>query len=158
MLLFPDLQKKIKLSSFLLKIASGIFCYFITAVFMFFIPLTGAQVQKETSSVQLTAYEKEWVASHSVVRIAPDPHFPPIESIDNNGKYEGIAAEFMQVLQKATGINFKVVRYKNWDEVLEKTKSGEVDALPAVALTPERSKYLLYSAPYCIAGSDHYPR
>jgi PAS domain S-box-containing protein len=150
MLLSHALQKKISLSSFSLKFAGGIFCYFITAVFMFFIPLTGAQVQKETIPAQLTALEKEWVASHSVVRIAPDPHFPPIESIDNNGKYEGIAAEFMQVLQKATGINFKVIRCKNWDEVLEKAKSVEVDALPAVALTPERSKYLLYSAPHIV--------
>lgn len=42
--------------------------------------------------VSLTADERAWLAEHPVIRLAPDPDFPPIEFIDSNGSYQGIAA------------------------------------------------------------------
>ena len=127
-----------------------ILCFCLIAISLWFVPLSEARGQKEIDSAWLTAHEKKWIANHPVIRIAPDPHFPPIESIDNNGKYTGISADFMQLVQKETGINFQVVRCNNWDEVLKKARSKKIDALPAAAQTPARSRYLLYADPHIV--------
>ncbi len=37
--------------------------------------------------------ESEWLVAHPVIRLAPDPDFPPIEYFDENGEYRGIAAD-----------------------------------------------------------------
>jgi PAS domain S-box-containing protein len=128
----------------------SILCLLLSVIFSWSVPCSKAQTPNETIPVQLTAHERDWISKHPVIRIAPDPYFPPIEWFDNNGKYRGIAADFTRLVQKKTGINFKVIRCKNWDEVLEKAESREVDALPAAAQTPERFKYLLYSDPHIV--------
>ncbi|NOY69524.1 MAG: transporter substrate-binding domain-containing protein [Deltaproteobacteria bacterium] len=122
----------------------------LVALFLCVIPLAGAQDPKGMDSSWLTTHEKQWLSSHPVIRIAPDPNFPPIESFDENGEYQGIAADFMQQVQKETGINFQVVRCNTWNEVLEKARSGKIDALPAAAQTPARSGYLLFADPHLV--------
>ena len=124
--------------------------FLIPIILLLFGLLSEAQSQKGNSSIRLTAYEKKWLSSHQVIRIAPDPYFPPIEWFDNDSKYRGIAADFVKLIQRETGINFKVIYCKDWDEVLRKAGAREVDALPAAAQTPERKKYLLYSDPHII--------
>ena len=128
----------------------SILCLFLSVIFLWVVPCSGAQNPKEIISVQLTENERNWLSEHKVILIAPDPYFPPIDWIDNKGKYRGISADFIQVIQKKTGINFKVIKCKNWDEVLEKAKTREVDAIPVAAQTPGRSKYLTFSEPYIV--------
>ncbi len=44
-------------------------------------PAQGARA----GAVELTGGERAWLARHPVIRVAPDPDYPPIESIDKNG-------------------------------------------------------------------------
>jgi len=97
---------------------------------------------------ELTSEEKQWLSEHKIIKIAPDPYFPPIEQIDKDGNYVGISAEFMKIIEKELGIKFQVVPCKDWEEVLQKAKNREVDMLPAAAQTPQRAKYMLFSSPY----------
>ncbi|MCK4534790.1 MAG: transporter substrate-binding domain-containing protein, partial [Syntrophobacterales bacterium] len=104
----------------------------------------------ENGQVQLTEGERDWLSAHPVIRIAPDPYFPPIEYFDKDGSYTGIAADYIAILEEKLGVKFKVIRCKSWNEVLEKAKSGEVDALPAAAQTPGRSEYVLFCDPHIV--------
>ncbi|MDP8202004.1 MAG: transporter substrate-binding domain-containing protein [Candidatus Tenebribacter burtonii] len=99
---------------------------------------------------QLTDEESAWLKGHSVIRIAPDPEFPPIEWFDENNNYEGISADFMKMISDALDIEFEVIHCQNWDEILKKAKSREIDMLPAAAQTSNREKYMLFSDPYLI--------
>ncbi|MEA3360427.1 MAG: hypothetical protein U9R17_13620 [Thermodesulfobacteriota bacterium] len=75
-------------------------CFLLSIIFLCFIPILEAESPKEDNSIQLTPHERDWLSKHPVIRIAPDPHFPPIEWVDNNGNCRGIAADFMQLVQK----------------------------------------------------------
>ena len=97
---------------------------------------------------ELTSEEKQWLSEHKIIKIAPDPYFPPIEQIDKDGNYIGISAEFMKIIEKELEIKFQVVPCKDWEEVLQKARNREVDMLPAAAQTPQRAKYMLFSSPY----------
>jgi PAS domain S-box-containing protein len=99
---------------------------------------------------QLTEEESAWLKEHPVIRIAPDPDTPPIEWFDENGGYQGITAEFINLISKGLNVKFEIVRCKTWDEVLSKAKNREVDLIPAAAQTPERAEYMLFSEPYLV--------
>lgn len=98
--------------------------------------------------VALTEEEKNWIATHPVIRLAPDPGFLPIEFIDPNGQYLGIAADFVALLEKKLGIQFTVTPLKNWDEVLAKTQAREVDIWGAATPTPQRLEYMQFTQPF----------
>ena len=99
-------------------------------------------------TVHLTAEEKAWLKAHPVIRLAPDPDFPPTEFLDANGAYRGLSADYVALVQQRLGIRFQVVKLANWAEVLTKARQRAVDVLAAVTKTPERSEYLLFSKPY----------
>jgi PAS domain S-box-containing protein len=99
-------------------------------------------------SLNLTEEELFWIEQHKVIRIAPDPDFPPIEWIDENGNYQGITSEYMQLISKMLKIKFELVRCNTWDEVLQKARNREIDLLTAAAQTPQRAEYMNFSEAY----------
>jgi signal transduction histidine kinase/ActR/RegA family two-component response regulator len=99
------------------------------------------------AAIPLTPDEQAWLAAHPVIRLAPDPEFKPIEYFDGNGTYQGVAADNIKLLEQKLGIRFTVVRAKNWDEVMEKFRSHEVDALGAIVETPGRRAFMRISTP-----------
>ncbi|HOP40367.1 MAG TPA: transporter substrate-binding domain-containing protein, partial [Geobacteraceae bacterium] len=107
-----------------------------------------AVLHKKADTVTLTAEESAWLKAHPVIRVAPDPDFPPTEFFDSNGEYSGIAADYLALLQKKLGIRFKIVKLRDWAEVLKKARQREVDVLAAVTKTPERSEFLCFTKPY----------
>lgn len=86
--------------------------------------------------------EQAWLIDHPVIRLAPDPDFPPIEFIDKDGHYRGIAADFIQLLEKKLPLKFEIVSLKNWNEVIAQAKSRQIDLFGAAVPTPQRLKYM----------------
>lgn len=95
--------------------------------------------------VELTSDERNWLKAHPVIRLAPDPEFRPIEFFDKTGLYQGMAADHIRLLEQKLGISIAVVRYKNWDTVLQRFKAGETELLGAVVPTVNRSEFMLFS-------------
>jgi len=109
-----------------------------------------AAVFSGDSNDWLTGQDQNWISAHPVITVAPDPAFPPIEYFDEDGEYCGIAAEYLTLIAKETGLTFKVVHSASWDDALRKVESREIDALPAAAQTSERAQYLLFSDPLLV--------
>jgi len=107
-----------------------------------------SQLSNTDETVVLTPDEKAWLQAHPVIRLAPDPDFPPTEFFTTTGHYTGIASDYVALLQKRLGIRFQIVKLQDWAEVLKKAKLKEVDVLAAATKTPERSEYLLFTKPY----------
>ncbi|MEA3230556.1 MAG: transporter substrate-binding domain-containing protein, partial [Thermodesulfobacteriota bacterium] len=100
------------------------------------------------ASVQFSREEKEWLSAHPVILAAPDPDFPPTEYFDKDGQYRGIAADYLALIEKKLGIRFKIIRLKNWDEVLEKARLQKIDLVTAATRTPQREKYLRFTSSF----------
>jgi PAS domain S-box-containing protein len=99
-------------------------------------------------SLNLTEEEILWIEEHPVVRIGPDPYFPPIESFDESGSYIGISADYIEIIENIIPIQFEIVKLQNWDEILEQLRSREIDMLGAAAETDSRSEYMLFTQPF----------
>ena len=96
----------------------------------------------------LTDSEKAWLKAHPIIKLAPDPEFKPIEFFDEKDVYSGMAADYAQLLEQKLGIKFKIIQCANWDDVIKRIKSREVDVLNAVVKTPQRETYLRFPPPY----------
>ena len=97
-----------------------------------------------------TPKEKEWLKNHPSISIAPDPDSAPIEWFSIEGTLLGLSADYIKLLEKRLGIHFKIVHAENWQKVIEMAKKGEIDTLSAVAESPQRLDYLLFSSPHII--------
>ena len=96
-------------------------------------------------TLTLTTAERQWLSSHPVITLAPDPDFKPIEFFDKNGAYQGAAADIIHLLEKKLGITITIARLKNWDDAMARFKNHEVDILGAMVKTPNREKFALFT-------------
>lgn len=97
----------------------------------------------------LTSQELDWInKNNGRIRMAPDPYFPPLEFFNEKGELDGIAPDYIKLIEKKTGLRFQIVRLANFEEILEKAKQREIDLVCTVIKTPERSDYLLFTSPY----------
>lgn len=130
-----------------MKLLNLILVFLLSALIMQGSSAFGKEAEQELE-INLTQTEKDWLQAHPEIRLSPDPDFLPIEYIDESGKYTGIAAEYIALLQKKLGSEFKILEFKNWTEVLEKTRNKESDMWGAATPTPQRSEYMLFTEPF----------
>ncbi|MES9964757.1 MAG: EAL domain-containing protein [Candidatus Sedimenticola sp. 20ELBAFRAG] len=100
-----------------------------------------------SSQPQLSPEERAWLSAHQNIRLAPDPEFNPVEYFDSEGRYLGMAADYVALVEKRLGINFEIVRLSNWNEALEQAKSRSIDMWGAASPTPQRLEYMRFTRP-----------
>ncbi|MBU1196610.1 MAG: transporter substrate-binding domain-containing protein [Proteobacteria bacterium] len=98
--------------------------------------------------INLTQSEKNFIRNHPVIRIAGDPQFFPFEFFDKQGRYSGIASDYVNLLNKRLGIEMTIVPNLSWPEAMEKSRKKEIDVLPCIGVTRERLKFLNFSDSY----------
>ncbi|ANY90311.1 MULTISPECIES: bifunctional diguanylate cyclase/phosphodiesterase [Pseudomonas] len=99
-------------------------------------------------ALTLTDEEKSWLSAHTNLRLGVDASWPPFEFRDQDGRYQGLAADYISLIQERLGISLKPIEPSNWTEVLQQAKENRLDVLPGIMSTPERQKYLAFTRPY----------
>jgi len=113
--------------------------------------------------VLLTGREQAWLREHPLIKVGYDPDFPPLEFLDEQGKYAGMGADYLALLQKHLGVELHIVPgIKNWSQTVEMAKNRQLDVLPVLTPSQERSEYLKFTRPYInytrvILTRDDYP-
>ncbi len=99
--------------------------------------------------VRLTEKERAFLDSlNRPLRVAPDPSFAPMEYFDNNGVYQGITPEYIELIIRRLGVKIQVVRFSSWQDIIDKALTGEYDFAPCVQRTDEREKLWNFTLPY----------
>ncbi|MEH6529228.1 MAG: transporter substrate-binding domain-containing protein [Porticoccus sp.] len=106
----------------------------------------GTKIEKDV--VVVTNEEKTWLTEHKDIRLGVDPQWAPFEYLDEAKVYSGMASDYVTVLNERLKINMQTVRGLSWSEVMVKAKSREIDVLPAVMKSAERSEFLNFTKPY----------
>ena len=107
-----------------------------------------AKPPKNSGTVELTAQERAWLKEHPVITAAPDPNWEPVEFFDKEGKYSGMSADYLALMEKRLGIKIKILQLSSWEEILQKVLNGQVDVATCIAKTPNRMRRLLFTEPY----------
>jgi Bacterial extracellular solute-binding proteins, family 3. len=95
-------------------------------------------------SIDWTAEELAFMEEHPVIRLGVDPMFVPFEFFDNDGTYQGITSDYLEIISEKTGLEMQVIKGLTWTEAYEKALHGEVDMLPAISKTSAREQYFLF--------------
>ncbi|MDH3348300.1 MAG: PAS domain S-box protein [Desulfobulbaceae bacterium] len=106
-----------------------------------------AQQEENPNSLALTDDEKDWLTAHPEIKVGVDPAWPPYDFIDKNSKHQGLSADLLQLLGKRLGISFNYTPDLTWKQALEGIKQGTIDIASICAITPERSKFMLFTKP-----------
>jgi len=106
----------------------------------------GAPYKQHTTTLFLTQEEKNWMLVHPVITVGGGPDWAPIDFV-SNGKYSGIAKDYLDLITKKTGLHFHIVIDK-WANNLKKIKNKKIDMLDAVYYRNKRTKFMLFTQPY----------
>ena len=103
---------------------------------------------KPSEALGLTAAQKTWLENHPVIRVAPDIDWPPFERVDDNQQYQGMAADYIRLVEEKLGIQFAIEKNKPWSEVVSAVKNQELDLYSCVAKNQDRLEYVNFTRPY----------
>ncbi len=103
----------------------------------------------DDSIIHFSDKEKAWIANNkSNLKVTPDPAFPPIDFFDEKGNYKGVSADIIKLIEDRTGLQFSIIRTKNWNTALIDVENKKSDIVLPTQKTAERLKYLLFTEPY----------
>jgi two-component system sensor histidine kinase EvgS len=99
--------------------------------------------------VALSAEERDWLAAHPRIRFGGDPNWLPYEAFDNEGRYIGIVAEYLALIEQKLGIKVDIKPTKTWSETAAMVKRGKIDVVSAsLDLDSEFNSYLKFTQTY----------
>src|SRR5690606_36454507 len=71
--------------------------------------------QRQTNDI-LSPYERFWLREHPQLRIAANTNWPPFEFVDEAGRFQGMVADYLELIQQRIGYQFQTVPMKTWRE------------------------------------------
>ena len=103
---------------------------------------------KNNSPLVLTRKEQAWLEQHPKIIVGIDGNLPPIDFIDRQDHYAGIAADFLHLLGKRLNIQFKTEISPAFSQMLNKVKQGKLKVGNTVAYSEQRARSLYFTDPF----------
>ena len=80
--------------------------------------------------LQLDDSDQRWLRSKGTLLLgASSPEYPPFGITSNGNDYEGLTADYAQLLAELLQVEVKVLRYNSRQEVITALKQGQIDFL-----------------------------
>ncbi|CCQ74185.1 transporter substrate-binding domain-containing protein [Magnetospira sp. QH-2] len=101
------------------------------------------------SSISLTQTEQDWIKQNPTIKIANETDWPPFDYVRNGQPY-GFSIDMIQKAAEIAGLNIEFVNGLTWPDLIKEFHAGNIDVLPAVYFTPERSETMLFTDGYAV--------
>lgn len=102
-------------------------------------------------SITLTPLEKSYLAQKNSIKMCVDPNWMPFERITKEGRYEGIIADYVDLLSKKLGVRFQLIPTKNYPESMAFFSQNRCDIIPGEVNRPNLPETVLPTKPYYFA-------
>ena len=99
-----------------------------------------------SNTVDLSTEEKQWLSDTKEVKVGLFPYYPPYQFINEQGEIDGVFIDYLNELESKIGYKFKRVQYKDWLELIEDSKSSNLDIVLEIQKTESREEYLNFYA------------
>ncbi|MGV8934184.1 MAG: EAL domain-containing protein [Gallionellaceae bacterium] len=96
----------------------------------------------------LTAEEKTWLHDHPVIRLGVDDSYAPYSYFDEQGHFQGMAADFVHILEQQLGVAIQPVKPMPWPALMKAAQQHRIDMITTLALLPERLQYFAFTDVY----------
>ena len=105
-------------------------------------------------ALDLTAEEEAWLLQNPIVRVAYDPHWPPIEYVDESGNLAGTTKGYMAEFERITGIDFQQADIADWTHALESMRERSSDVIFMVTPVQERLEYMGFTTAHYVVETS----
>ncbi|MGY5450222.1 response regulator [Agarivorans sp. MS3-6] len=102
------------------------------------------------SGLNLSVEEQQWIANQGEVLVAPDANFFPYAFINDAGEFEGISRDYLNEIERLSGLRFKYQVGLPWSDMLEGLKQGRFDVIPMMFNDQEKESFTYFSTPYLL--------
>jgi polar amino acid transport system substrate-binding protein len=109
------------------------------------------QFKNNAMANTLTPEEKAWLKSHQVIQLLGDSGWPPIGFTDPTGRYQGVAADYINLIGRRLGIRFEVISDYAWPQMIRLIKSGKANGISCMVKEEELAQWLSFSEPYFVS-------
>ncbi|MBF0260054.1 MAG: transporter substrate-binding domain-containing protein, partial [Desulfamplus sp.] len=93
--------------------------------------------------------ERQWLDKHNgQITLSVESNYAPFAFIDKDGITQGLATEYIELIENRMNFRFKKIRANSLDEIFIKAKEKKVDVINAVTETPGRSEFLTFTKPF----------
>jgi len=96
-----------------------------------------------SNKVNLSDEEIAWLKKHTL-KYAYDPNWKPLEWADEIKEHKGIISDILKLIEQKSEIKIKPIYCKSWNDVLQKVKSNQANAL---TIGFSKLPYLNYTKP-----------
>lgn len=96
----------------------------------------------------LTDDEKEWINAHSTVGILVTQFSAPFMLFDEEGHFNGITADVLNLIHLKTGLRFIPHLEDVLEDVPGRLNEPDIDMVGAIMWSPERAKKVLLTRPF----------
>ncbi len=101
----------------------------------------------DDKNIYLTDKEQNYLKQKKVITICVAPDSLPYSAIEN-GKFIGIGASVLELVQNITNTPFKLIPSDTWEESIKNAIQKKCDLLPLTEKTPSRAKFFNFTKPY----------
>ena len=99
--------------------------------------------------LELNDSDRGWLRSKGTLLLgASSPEYPPFGITNNGSDYEGLTADYAQLLAELLQVEVKVLRYNSRQEVMAALKQGQVDFLGTANGYERADPQLVLTSPY----------
>ncbi len=118
----------------------------------FAVLLQAPALQAQSPPLEFTADELAYLATKPVLELGTAKGWAPLDFATEDGTHTGMAADYLALISQRTGLRFHPHTELEWDDALERVKSGTLDGMISIAYTEQRSEYMDFSEPYFSIG------
>ncbi len=113
---------------------------------LFFFPLLGSNTA-DLQKIQLTPQEQEFIKTHPLIQFGTDETFHPYVIKKADGRIEGLDVDFLEYINRVTGLNIKL-KVGQWRDIVVQAKERGIDGLTTSIITPKRAEFFHFSTSY----------
>ncbi|AXH11066.1 transporter substrate-binding domain-containing protein [Halarcobacter bivalviorum] len=111
------------------------------------------------NKIDFSREEIEYI-QHKEEILYSEVNWKPLSIIEDN-RMKGIMGDYLDIVSKRTGLNFKFVPSSSWGDVLQKFKEKKIDLIPGAGSSPQEKSLGLVSQsyakyPFVIVTTDKY--
>jgi len=90
----------------------------------------------------------DWIKQHPIINVGIQKDFVPFNFIDEVGNYIGISRDYLDIIERISGLKFKYHTAKDEKELIGLIKNERIDLIPAINFEKDKEKYLNFTVSY----------
>jgi len=111
------------------------------------ITLAEKRIAQGRPEIGLSDQEITWLEKHPVIRVHNEKDWAPFNFFENS-RPKGFSIDYMNLLASKLGIEVQYVSGPTWNDFINMIKNNELDVMLNIARSPEREKFLAFTASY----------